>query len=463
MVFQKEYLDLLLVPSGLCIMFIYHLYLLYRYLNIPHTTIMGFENNDKRAWIERIMQARDSNTINTALNVIGSNNNGATFLASVSLTLASLIGAWMANNSIFNSELIYGDTRPQTMCIKFISLLIFFLLAFACFVQSSRCFIHANYLITIPDTDIPISYVELAVIRGGEFWSLGLRALYFATTLLLWFFGPIPMFITSVVMVFLLHSLDKNTKQLHNHRSYAKGKDRRKKMVFQKEHLDLYLVPSGLLIMIAYHLFLLQRYVKNPHTTVLGFENNDKIAWVQKIMQTENRDVTTALEVLASNNSGATFLATVCLTLSSLIGAWMANSSTLFRSELIYGDTRPVTISIKYISLIIFFLLAFSCFVQSSRCFIHANYLISIPNSEVPASYVELAVIRGGDFWSIGLRALYFAITLLLWFFGPIPMFATSIGMVFLLYYLDTNKSPLLQHYHSSTNHPPLKSLEEML
>lgn len=58
MVFQKEYLDLLLVPSGLFIMFTYHLYLLYRYLTIPHTTIMGFENNDKRAWVERIMQVK---------------------------------------------------------------------------------------------------------------------------------------------------------------------------------------------------------------------------------------------------------------------------------------------------------------------------------------------------------------------------------------------------------------------
>ncbi|KAF3652393.1 putative trans-resveratrol di-O-methyltransferase-like [Capsicum annuum] len=221
-------------------------------------------------------------------------------------------------------------------------------------------------------------------------------------------------------------------------------------MVFQKEHLDLFLVPSGLLIMFAYHLFLLQRYIKNPHTTVFGFENNDKIAWIQKIMQTENRDVTIALDVLSLNNSGATFLASVCLTLSSLIGAWMANTSTIFSSELIYGDTRPATMSIKYISLLVCFLVAFSCFVQSSRCFIHANYLISIPNSEVPTSYVELAVIRGGDFWSIGLRALYFAITLLLWFFGPIPMFVTSIGMVFLLNYLDTNKSPLLQHHSSN-------------
>ncbi|KAK4361151.1 hypothetical protein RND71_020103 [Anisodus tanguticus] len=223
MVFQKEYLDLLLVPSGLSIMFIYHLYLLYRYLTIPHTTIMGFENNDKRAWVERIMQSTDSKNIDTALSVLGSNNNGATFLASVSLTLSSLIGAWMANSSL-NSVLIYGDTRPETMSIKFISLLIFFLMAFACFLQSSRCFIHANYLITTPDTDIPISYVELAVIRGGEFWSLGLRALYFATTLLFWFFGPIPMFATSIGMVFLLHYLDKNTRPLHDHRSSGKRK-----------------------------------------------------------------------------------------------------------------------------------------------------------------------------------------------------------------------------------------------
>ncbi|TMW90289.1 hypothetical protein EJD97_015964 [Solanum chilense] len=223
MVFQKEYLDLFLVPIGLIIMFVYHLHLLYRYLKVPHTTVMGFENNDKRAWVEKIM-LDDKNNIVTALTVLGSSLSGATFLASVSLSLSFLIGAWMANNSVFSSELIYGDTRLETMSIKFISLLLCFMLAFSCFVQSSRCFIHANYLISTPDTDIPISYVELAVIRGGDFWSLGLTSLYFATPLLLWFFGPIPMFATSIGMVFLLHYLDKNTKELHKHRSSVNGK-----------------------------------------------------------------------------------------------------------------------------------------------------------------------------------------------------------------------------------------------
>jgi hypothetical protein len=36
------------------------------------------------------------------------------------------------------------------------------------------------------DSDIPVSYVQTEKIRGGNFGSTGLRALYFATTLLLW-------------------------------------------------------------------------------------------------------------------------------------------------------------------------------------------------------------------------------------------------------------------------------------
>lgn len=108
--------------------------------------------------------------------------------------------------------------------------------------------------------------------------------------------------------------------------------------------------------------------------------------------------------------------------------------------------------SIKYVSLLIFFLLAFACFVQSSRSYVHANYLISIPgasdNSVATAvtKAAELAVVRGSDFWSVGLRSLYFALVLLFWFFGPIPMFAASVAVVIVLYYLDYNTTPLIEH-----------------
>ncbi|GMH19540.1 hypothetical protein Nepgr_021381 [Nepenthes gracilis] len=216
-------------------------------------------------------------------------------------------------------------------------------------------------------------------------------------------------------------------------------------VVFRKEDLDLILVPSGLLLMFAYHIFLLYRYLHLPHTTVIGFENNDTKAWIEKIMQ-DNSKNEIPLKVISSNISAASYLATVSLTLSSLIGTWIASNSSVFKSFLVYGDTSTSTMTLKYISILICFLLAFSCFMHSTRKFVHANYLISMPNSNFPIKYVETPVIRGNEFWSLGLRAIYFALDLMMWFFGPIPMFTSSAVMVLLLWTLDFNSTPL-HHY----------------
>lgn len=56
--FQKEYLDVVLVPSGLLIMLIYHLFLLYKYLKHPLSTAMGYENKDKKTWVGKILQVK---------------------------------------------------------------------------------------------------------------------------------------------------------------------------------------------------------------------------------------------------------------------------------------------------------------------------------------------------------------------------------------------------------------------
>ncbi|KAF8413812.1 hypothetical protein HHK36_001805 [Tetracentron sinense] len=217
---EKEYLDAVLVPSGLFIMFSYHVFLLYRCLRLPHTTVIGYENHHKSAWVERMMQA-DTRNIPLALQVISGNTSAATVMSSVCIALSSLIGAWIGSSSknTVMSGIIYGDTRQSTVFFKYISLLTCFLVAFASFVQSARYFVHANFLISVPDTDIPVKYVQSAVIMGSSFWSVGHRSLYFATTLLLWIFGPIPMFVCSVIMVLLLNFLDTNSTPLHQYSS----------------------------------------------------------------------------------------------------------------------------------------------------------------------------------------------------------------------------------------------------
>ncbi|XP_062018296.1 uncharacterized protein LOC133734698 [Rosa rugosa] len=212
---EEEYIDVLLVPAGLLIMLVYHLFLLFKYFNKPLSTSLGYENNDKRIWVEKILQLQGDDlrkSVKTALNVISSSTTATIYLATISLTLCSLIGAWMANNTnnFFPRELIYGNTSASIVSIKYICLLTCFLLGFSCFVQSARNFVHSNFLLSTPGATAKsdVKKVEKAVQRGSEFWLLGLRALYCALNFLLWFFGPIPMFVSSIIMVVILYCHD---------------------------------------------------------------------------------------------------------------------------------------------------------------------------------------------------------------------------------------------------------------
>lgn len=54
--FGKEYIDVVLVPAGLLIILVYHLFLLFKYLNKPLSTSLGYENDDKRIWVRKILQ-----------------------------------------------------------------------------------------------------------------------------------------------------------------------------------------------------------------------------------------------------------------------------------------------------------------------------------------------------------------------------------------------------------------------
>ncbi|KAI3457414.1 hypothetical protein Pfo_014077 [Paulownia fortunei] len=216
---QKDYLDVVLVPCGLLLMFGYHLVLVYRYLKCPDTTVIGYENHNKRAWVRRMFQVEVKDR-GPAISVISSNITAATALSSISLVLSSIIGTWIGSSStnIFTSSYIYGSRSPSMVYIKYIALLSCFLVAFACFVQTARCFVHANFLISMPNSDIPVSIVVKEVIRGSNFWLIGLRSLYFATNLMLWIFGPIPMFLCSVIMVGVLLNFDRNTTPLHQYK-----------------------------------------------------------------------------------------------------------------------------------------------------------------------------------------------------------------------------------------------------
>ncbi|EEE69469.1 hypothetical protein OsJ_28888 [Oryza sativa Japonica Group] len=89
-------------------------------------------------------------------------------------------------------------------------------------------------------------------------------------------------------------------------------------MLVDKSSMDLVLVPCGLAIMVGYHLMLLHRILRHPHTTVIGYENHNKLAWVERMLQAAAPEESAlALGVISDNISAATTLASLCIALGS--------------------------------------------------------------------------------------------------------------------------------------------------
>ncbi|KAJ4980732.1 hypothetical protein NE237_031569 [Protea cynaroides] len=215
-------------------------------------------------------------------------------------------------------------------------------------------------------------------------------------------------------------------------------------MTFENKDLDLILVPAGLLIMFAYHLFLLYRVLRYPATTVIGYDNNNWMAWAQTMMQGDTTHINIALSVMSSNSSGSIYLATMCLSLCAFVGVWVGNGGTNpVNSVYILGDRSSATNSLKDIGMLFTFMISFGAFIQSTKYYIQVNSLVSMPDTDVPVTYVQNALLGGNNFWEIGLRVLYFAMALLFWSFGPIPMFVCCVIMVVVLAFVDFNSTPL--------------------
>ncbi|CAL5213702.1 unnamed protein product [Lathyrus oleraceus] len=215
----------------------------------------------------------------------------------------------------------------------------------------------------------------------------------------------------------------------------------------EKKILDVVLVPTGLVIMIAYHLWLLYQIVKHPTKTVIGVNSINRRLWVQAMMEDVSKNGVLAVQSLRNNIMASTLLASTAIMLSSLIAVLMSS-----RNEergvvaVVFGDRTELVLSIKFFAILVCFLLAFLLNVQSIRYYSHASILINVPfkklssnlrQQKLTAEYVANTVNRGSYFWSLGLRAFYFSFPLFMWIFGPIPMVLSCFALVFLLYFLD--------------------------
>ncbi|CAL0317809.1 unnamed protein product [Lupinus luteus] len=215
----------------------------------------------------------------------------------------------------------------------------------------------------------------------------------------------------------------------------------------EKKVLDLILVPTGLLLMFAYHFWLLLRVVKHPTKTVIGVNAIHRRRWVEAMMEDVPKNGVLAVQSIRNNIMASTLLSSTAIMLGSLITVLMGtdNKEKTVPSES-FGDRSQIGLSIKFFSILVCFMSAFLLNVQSVRYYSHASILINVPlkklsqnlsHQMLTVEYVAATINRGSYFWSLGLRAFYFSVPLFMWIFGPIPMFFSCFTLLFMLYFLD--------------------------
>lgn len=204
------------------------------------------------------------------------------------------------------------------------------------------------------------------------------------------------------------------------------------------EDLDYVLVPVGILVLLIYHVWLLYTIIRHPSSTVIGLNAQSRYQWTLFMMSDPMKNGVLAVQTIRNNIMASTLLATTAITLSSLIGVFASNET---ETKLVFGNKTSLNSSIKRLFISLCFLVAFLCNMQSIRYYAHVSFLINTPALNGKKDFIEYVaktLNRGSYSWSLGLRAFYTSIPLVLWIYGPIPMFICSCFTSFILYFLDT-------------------------
>ncbi|KAG7012135.1 hypothetical protein SDJN02_24887, partial [Cucurbita argyrosperma subsp. argyrosperma] len=163
----------------------------------------------------------------------------------------------------------------------------------------------------------------------------------------------------------------------------------------ETKHLEYVLVPLGFAVLVSYHLWLAVTIYWRPKRTVIGINAESRRQWVSTMISDPMKNGVLAVQIIRNNIMASTLMATTTITIGSLLSAF----------------------SIRY--------------------YAHASFLVTLPAGEGRMDYFAGILNRGSLFWSLGLRAFYFAIPLFLWIFGPLSMFLSSCLITFVLYFLD--------------------------
>lgn len=216
---------------------------------------------------------------------------------------------------------------------------------------------------------------------------------------------------------------------------------------------DLTNFALSALLLLAYQLYMRYKASRNPAYTIQGVNVIARTAWVETIMR-EGKDIL-AVQTLRNSTMAATFLASTAILLSIGVLTLSGQGDKLGSTWHAFAGTRsPELWTLKLILLLLDFFIAFFSFSVSIRVYNHVGYMINVPlilrRKVISPQHVAYHLNRAGNYYSVGMRAYYFAVPLVFWLFGPHFMLAATLVLIPVLYRLDRAPKIDVEDYSES-------------
>ncbi|BAU02511.1 hypothetical protein LR48_Vigan307s000500 [Vigna angularis] len=213
MEWRTFYLDVTLIPLGLLINLIYHVWLWYKVRTQPSLTMFGIDADGRRLWIPAIIKDIEKKNI-VAVQSVRNMMMGSIFMANTSIVLCCGLGAMISSTYRVKKPLIdsvYGGQGEFVVALKYAIIFTTFLFSFFFYSLSVGFLTQLSILVCLPQHVISLVTAEhlTDLLRKASILNIvGDRLSHTGLFLLLWIFGPVMAFSCSVAMLLVFHKVD---------------------------------------------------------------------------------------------------------------------------------------------------------------------------------------------------------------------------------------------------------------
>ena len=206
--------------------------------------------------------------------------------------------------------------------------------------------------------------------------------------------------------------------------------------------IEFGLSPAALLLLLTYHLYLFRKIKNSPLETAIGAADQVRALWVDDVMKRQ-RDIL-AVQTLRNWTMAATFLASTAILITLAVFNFILTTDrqgdlvTLFNQ---LGNQTDFWWITKLALVGINFFFAFFNFTLAIRYYNQAGFALTVPMQEdhsiISIQSANSLLYRGARHYTMGMRAFYLAIPLVLWLLGPIWFFIGSVILVLVFKHID--------------------------